>query len=102
MSESKDSEPVSSAPDRQSSRAERDRQERAAKEQMLRVIFTTEARERLGNIRIVRPDLADAIQNQLFQYAATGKLRKQVTDEELKQMLESFQRPKREFKINFK
>jgi programmed cell death protein 5 len=100
MSETRDSE--SAAQGQPASRAERERQEKIAREQMLRVIFTTEARERLSNIRMVRPDLAESIENQLFEYAANGKLRKQVTDEELKQMLGSFQRPKREFKINWK
>jgi programmed cell death protein 5 len=102
MSETKDSEPDRSQPDKQMSRAERERQEKVAREQMLRVIFTTEARERLSNIRMVRPDLAESIENQLFELAASGRLKKQITDEELKQMLGSFQRPKREFKINWK
>jgi programmed cell death protein 5 len=82
--------------------AEQERQERAAKEQMLRVIFTPEARERLSNIRMVRPDLAESIESQIIQLAASGRLRKQIGDEELKQMLGSFQRPKKEFKINWK
>jgi programmed cell death protein 5 len=103
MSEARDSESIRSQSDKQgSSRADRERQEKIAREQMLRVIFTTEARERLSNIRMVRPDLAESIENQLFEYATTGKLRKQVTDEELKAMLGSFQRPKRDFKINYK
>lgn len=69
---------------------------------MLRVVFTTEARERLSNIRMIKPELASSIEDQIFQLAAAGKLRGQVTDEELKKLLESFQRPKREFKITWK
>jgi programmed cell death protein 5 len=86
--------------DRQAS--EQDRQARAAKEQMLRVIFTTEARERLNNVRMVKPDLADSIESQVLQLATSGRLRRQVNDEELKQMLGQMQRPKKEFKINWK
>jgi programmed cell death protein 5 len=82
--------------------AEQDRQAKAAREQMLRVVFSPEARERLNNIRMVKPDLASSVENQIFQLAATGRLRKQVTDQELKEMLGSFQQPKREFKINWK
>lgn len=69
---------------------------------MLRVVFSTEARERLSNIRMIKPELATAIENQIFQLAAAGKLRSQISDEELKNMLGSFQRPKKEFKINWK
>ena len=69
---------------------------------MLRVVFTTEARERLSNIKMVKPDLAESIENQIFQLAASGRLKRQITDEELKQMLGSFQKPKKEFKINWK
>ncbi len=83
-------------------KAEQEKQERAAREQMLRVVFTTEARERLSNIRMIKPDLATSIENQIFQLAASGKLRSQVTDDDLKKMLESVQRPKREFKITWK
>jgi programmed cell death protein 5 len=79
-----------------------ERQEKAAREQMLRVVFSSEARERLSNIRMIKPELATAIENQIFQLAASGKLRSQVSDEDLKRLLESFQRPKKEFKITWK
>ncbi len=82
--------------------AEQERQSRAAREQMLRIVFTSEARQRLGTIRIVKPDLAESIENQIIQLAASGRLRKQVSDEELKQLLSTYQKPKREFKINWK
>ena len=82
--------------------AEQEKQAKAAREQMLRMIFTTEARERLNNIRMVKPDQADMIENQIFELAASGRLRKQINDDELKQMLGQMQRPKKEFKINWK
>ena len=97
-SESPERQRGGSAPDR----GERERRERAARDQMLRVVFSTEARERLSNIRMVKPDLAESIENQVFQLAASGRLRKQISDEELKQMLGAYQRPKREFKISWK
>ncbi|MHB8568064.1 MAG: DNA-binding protein [Nitrososphaerales archaeon] len=81
---------------------EQERQTKAAREQMLRLVFTTEARERLNNIRMVKPDQADMIENQIFELAASGRLRKQINDDELKQMLGQMQRPKKEFKINWK
>jgi programmed cell death protein 5 len=82
--------------------ADQERQTKAAREQMLRLVFTTEARERLNNVRMVKPDLAGSIENQIFQLASSGRLRHQISDEELKQMLGQLQRPKKEFKINWK
>ena len=82
--------------------ADQEKQARAAREQMLRVIFTSEARERLTNLRMVKPDQVDMIENQVFQLAASGRLRRQIDDEELKQMLGQMQKPKREFRINWK
>jgi len=81
---------------------DQERQTKAAREQMLRLVFTTEARERLNNVRMVKPDLAGSIENQIFQLASSGRLRHQISDEELKQMLGQLQRPKKEFKINWK
>lgn len=81
---------------------DQDRQAKAAREQMMRVIFTTEARDRLNNLRMVKPDLASSVENQIFQLASSGRLRHQINDEELKQMLGQLQRPKKEFKINYK
>ena len=86
----------------QTPQGEQEKQLRAAREQMLRVVFTSEARERLNNIRMVKPDLANSIESQIFQLASSGKLRHQVGDEELKEMLGQMSRPKREFKINWK
>jgi programmed cell death protein 5 len=82
--------------------AEQEKQAKAAREQMLRVVFTSEARERLNNVRMVKPDLAASVESQIFQLAASGRLRHQIGDDELKQMLGQLQRPKREFKINYK
>lgn len=79
-----------------------DRKARAAREQMLRVVFTSEARERLTNIRMVKPDLAESIESQIFQLVSAGRLKHQINDDELKQMLGKLQQPKREFKINWK
>lgn len=81
---------------------EQERQGKAAREQMLRVVFSSEARERLNNIRMVKPEQAEMIESQIFQLVAAGRLKRQVNDDELKQMLGQMQRPKKEFKINWK
>ena len=54
---------------------------------MLRVVFTSEARERLTNIRMVKPELAESIESQIFQLVQSGRLKHQINDDELKQML---------------
>lgn len=81
---------------------DQERQAKAAREQMLRIIFTSEARDRLNNLRMVKPDLAASVENQIFQLASSGRLKHQINDDELKQMLGQLQRPKKEFKINYK
>ncbi len=75
-----------------------EQQKRAA----LRVILTPEARERLNNIRIVRPSLAESIELQLIQLYNMGRIRGQITDEQLKRILLSVQRQRKEIKVRFK
>jgi len=75
--------------------------EDAMREQMLKVLLTTEARERLANIRIVKPDIARSIENQIIQLASSGKIQKTITDDQIKEFLSSFQKPQKDFKIKW-
>ena len=61
------------------------------REAALRMALTSEARERLANVRMVRPDLASSIEEYVIQLASSGKLGKAVDDEQLKQMLGALQ-----------
>jgi len=70
------------------------------RQRALLVLLDPAARQRLMNIRIVKPELASAVENYLINAASTGRLNRALTDEELKQILLSLQQPKREFKIN--
>ena len=79
-----------------------DAEARMMRDRALRVLLTTEARERLSTVRVVKPDVAKTVEDYLLTMGSQGKLRKKVTDEDLKQILSSIQQPKREFKINFK
>ena len=72
----------------------------AQKEIMLKQILTSEARLRLNNVKMVKPELANLVENYLIGLSAQGKTQGQITDEQLKQILLSAQQPKREFKIN--
>ena len=72
----------------------------AQKEQVLKQILTPEARMRLNNIKMVKPELSDLVEQYLIGMASQGKMPGQITDDQLKQILLSKQQPKRKFKIN--
>ena len=72
----------------------------AQKEMVLKQILEPAARARLNNVRMVKPELASAVENYLIGIGAQGKLPAPITDEQLKQILLSAQQPKRDFKIN--
>ncbi|MGQ4911009.1 MAG: DNA-binding protein [Candidatus Thorarchaeota archaeon] len=74
----------------------------AQKEAVLRRILTPEARARLSNIRMVKPQFAEQIELQLIQLAGSGRLRSQVSDEQLKALLKQLQGQERERKITFR
>ena len=70
------------------------------KDLILRQILDSNALSRIGNIKMVKPDLASLVENYLIGMATQGKIQGKITDEQLKQILLSIQQPKREFKIN--
>ncbi|MDE1861364.1 MAG: DNA-binding protein [Thaumarchaeota archaeon] len=72
----------------------------AMKEQAMRTLLSPEARLRLNNVRLVKPDLAAMVENYLLGMASQGRLHSQISDDQLKQILLSIQQPKRDFKIN--
>jgi len=78
---------------------EKDAEKRAMREGLLRLALTSEARQRLANVKMVRPDLAASIEEYVIQLASSGRLKKVVDDEQVKQMLAALQEKKREIKI---
>ncbi|MCX8204587.1 MAG: DNA-binding protein [Candidatus Nezhaarchaeota archaeon] len=81
--------------------AELQRRMEAAKQSVLRQILTPEARSRLTNIKMVRPELAEQLETQLIQLAQLGRLKVPVTDEDLKEVLRSIQmRTRTEWRIH--
>ena len=70
------------------------------KEMVLKQILEPAARARLNNVKMVKPELAGAVENYLIGIGAQGKLPAPITDDQLKQILLSAQQPKRDFKIN--
>ena len=85
-------------------RKEEEERRRAAeqREALLRLILTSEARQRLSNLRLVKPELAEALANQLIQLVQIGRLRPPVSDEVLKKILVELDRQSRkEIKFRF-
>ncbi len=74
----------------------------AQKKQILGQILTPEARNRLANLRLTKPELVNQIEIQLIQSAQAGSLRGKVTDEQLKVLLRQIAGQKREIKITRK
>jgi len=79
---------------------EKDGQLKAQKEMMLKQVLSSEARLRLNNVRMVKPDLADLVENYILNLSVQGKISGQISDDQLKQILSSAQQPKRDFKFN--
>jgi len=57
------------------------------KKMILRTILTDSARERLGRIKIARPEVVESIENQLIMLAQSGKLKNKINDEQLRMLL---------------
>lgn len=68
------------------------------KKVVMKRILSKQAIERLGRIRVVKPDLATQLEVYLIQLYQAGKIRSEISDEQLKTILETLN-PEREFKI---
>jgi programmed cell death protein 5 len=80
-------------------RARLQQQAEVQKQAVLRQILAPEARQRLSNIRMVRPEFAEQLELQLIQLAQTGKVSLPISDEQLKEALVRMQSQKREVRI---
>jgi programmed cell death protein 5 len=81
------------AQDAEMARRESERQE------ILRRILTPEARERLGRIRLAKPDVAASVEQQLIALAASGRIQRAVDDVTLRALLERIAPERREINI---
>ena len=86
----------------QAQQQEAQAQYEAKKKQILGQIMTPEARQRLANLKLTKPELVNNIELQLIQSAQAGSLRGKVTDEQLKVLLRQIAGQKREIKITRK
>ena len=70
------------------------------KQQILRALLSSEARERLTRVKMARKEEGEQIELLLIQLYQQGKITKQVDDAMLKQILEkALMSNKKEFKI---
>ena len=69
------------------------------KKMILRAILTSKAKERLGNIKISRPEIAENIENQLIMLAQSGRLESKINDEQLRGILQRIIPKKRDINI---
>jgi programmed cell death protein 5 len=80
-------------------RAEAQEQLETQKQAVLKRILTMEARQRLTNIKMVRPDFADQLELQLIQLAQSGKVKIPISDAQLKDALARIQSQRKEIRI---
>jgi len=80
-------------------RAQAQQQLEMQKQSILRRILTPEARQRLTNLKMVKPDFANTLELQLIQLVQSGKVQTPITDEQLREILMRLQGQRREIKI---
>jgi len=80
-------------------KTEQQRQLEEQKQGLLRKIMTTEARERLNRIKMVRSQFVEQLELQLIQIVQNGSIQIPITDQQLKTILIRLQPSKRKFKV---
>ncbi|MCX8171420.1 MAG: DNA-binding protein [Candidatus Bathyarchaeota archaeon] len=79
--------------------AEARKREEMQRQVILRRILTPEARQRLANLKMVRPDFAAQLEAQLVQIAQQRLVKIPIDDDQLKDILRRLQEGKREIRI---
>jgi programmed cell death protein 5 len=79
--------------------AQAEQQLEMQKQALLRQILSPEARQRLTNLKMIKPEFTEQLELQLIQLTQTGKLPIPLSDAQLKQILIQLQSQKREPKI---
>lgn len=75
------------------------RQVDVQKKSILMEALTPEARGRLTNVKLARPEYAGQIENLLVQLAQSGQLKQKITDLQLKEILRKLSMKKKEINI---
>ncbi len=69
------------------------------KKKILMSILAPDARERLGRIKVARPEVAEAVEAQLIMLAQSDRLKNKINDEQLRMLLSQLLPKKRDIKI---
>ena len=85
--------------EQQAAQQEQAKQHEMQVQSILRQILTPEARDRLANIRLANPQMAESVEMQLIQLAQSGRLRGVIDDAMLRTILGQITPPKREITI---
>jgi len=80
-------------------RQSQEEQLEAQKQALLRQILTPEARQRLTNLKMIKPEFTEQLELQIIQLAQTGKINIPLSDSQLKRILIQLQPRKREITI---
>jgi programmed cell death protein 5 len=80
-------------------RAEVQQQVEIQKQAILKRILTVEARQRLTNIRMVKPEFAAQLELQLIQLAQSGRVKLPISDAQLKDALIRMQSQRKDITI---
>ena len=80
-------------------RAQQQQQVEATMQAILRRILEPEARQRLNNLKMVKPEYVSQIELQLIQLVQSNKVKTPISDELLKEILTRLQSQRRDIKI---
>ena len=83
----------------QAAQEEKAKQFEMQKQSVLRQILTPEARDRLANIKLANPQMAEGVEMQLIQLAQSGRLQGVIDDAMLRNILAQITPQKREITI---
>ena len=80
-------------------RLQEEREAELRKMAILRKVLTPEARQRLANLKMVRPDFVNQLELQLINLATSGQIEVPIDDKQLKAILMKFQSNRRRMRI---
>ena len=78
------------------------KQHEAQTQVILRRILTDDAKTRLQNLKLARPEVGQSVEAQLINWAQSGRIQSKITDSQLRDILREINKQKRDTKITFR